>query len=120
MEELMDIISREDIETLVNRFYERVNSDPLLAPRFSHVDWKKHLPVMHNFWSSMMLGEQSYRGNPFEKHINLPIGREHFTMWLKLFNETVDENFEGTKAEEIKMRAQSIAQVFQHKMNLIQ
>ena len=67
----------------------------------------------------MMLGEQSYRGNPFEKHVTLPIDSRHFTAWLKLFFETVDENFKGEKADEIKTRARSIALVFQHKMNLI-
>ncbi len=119
MVERKDIVKRKDVETLVDSFYARVNADPLLAPHFSHVDWQKHLPVMYNFWSSMMFGDQSYRGNPFEKHINLSIKQEHFSAWLTLFTDTVDENFKGNKADEIKMRAQSIAQVFQHKMNLI-
>jgi hemoglobin len=119
MNELSDIITRKDIEVLVDKFYERVQMDPLLAPHFSHVDWVKHLPVMYNFWSSMILGEQSYRGNPFEKHINLPIGTEHFTAWLEIFTKIVDENFKGVKAEEIKTRARNIAQLFQYKMNLI-
>lgn len=119
MKEPIDITSRKDIEILVNRFYEKVQANPLLAPHFSHVNWEKHLPIMHSFWASMMLGEQSYRGNPFQKHVNLSIGREHFAEWLKLFIEVVDENFRGEKAEEIKTRAQQIAQVFQYKMNLI-
>lgn len=119
MVERTDIVTRKDIEILVDSFYARVNTDPLLAPRFSHVDWEKHLPIMYTFWSSMMLGEQSYRGNPFEKHLRLPIGQEHFSKWIELFSKTVDELFEGDKAEEIKARARSIAQVFQHKMNLI-
>jgi hemoglobin len=119
MNEQTDIIKRKDIETLVNRFYEKVQADPLLAPRFSHVDWKNHLPIMYNFWSSMMLGERSYNGNPFQKHASLPIGREHFEQWLLLFIDTVDSCFVGEKAEEIKLRARSIAQVFQHKMNLL-
>lgn len=119
MEVHNDIVTRKDIEILVNRFYERVQANPLLAPRFSHVDWPAHLPVMYNFWSSMMLGDQSYLGNPFQKHRDLPIGREHFEAWLKLFIQTVDENFHGNKADEIKNRAQSIALVFQHKMNLL-
>ena len=117
--EQKDIISRKDIEYLVDTFYGRVKVDPLLAPQFSHVDWNKQLPVMYNFWSSMMLGEQSYRGNPFEKHRPLPLTTAHFTAWITLFLEVVDLNFSGTQADEIKMRAQSIAQVFQHKMNLI-
>ena len=119
MEEHSDIITRKDIELLVDRFYQKVNADELLAPHFSHVNWENHLPVMYNFWSSMMLGEQSYRGNPFQKHVNLPIEREHFAKWLRLFNETVDANFVGEKAEEIKERARNIALVFQHKMKLL-
>ncbi len=114
-----DILTHNDIENLVNKFYERVKADALLAPQFSHVDWVKHLPIMYNFWSSMMLGDSSYQGNPFQKHTNLPIGQEHFSEWLTLFIQTVDENFKGEKADEIKTRAQNIALVFQHKMGLL-
>jgi hemoglobin len=113
-----DIKTRDDITILVDQFYGKVNQDELLAPVFGHVDWVKHLPVMYNFWSSMLLGDRSYEGNPFQKHIDLPIQSKHFDRWLELFVGTVNENFDGSKAEEVKMRAQSIAQVFQHKMNL--
>ena len=53
-----DILTREDIKLLVDRFYDKVQSDPLLGPVFSHVDWPHHLPIMYNFWSSMLLGDQ--------------------------------------------------------------
>lgn len=115
----MELNTRTDIELLVNAFYDKVNKDPLLAPVFAHVDWPEHLPVMYKFWSSMLLGEQSYQGNPFQKHQNLKIGTEHFTRWLELFNETVDEHFTGEKAIEVKERAQHIANVFQFKMGLL-
>lgn len=114
-----DIESRSDIELLVNQFYNKVNQDILLAPVFSHVDWPAHLPIMYNFWSSMLLGDLSYQGNPFQKHIHLAINSTHFNQWLALFTETVDENFAGFKANEIKSRAQSIAGVFQHKLGLL-
>jgi hemoglobin len=114
-----DIVDRKDIEMLVDRFYEKVREDALLAQQFAHVDWPKHLPTMYNFWSSMMLGEQSYRGNPFQKHVNLPLERQHFNTWIKIFLEVVDGNFKGGKADEIKKRAQQIAEVFQYRMNLM-
>ncbi len=113
-----ELRTRREIISLVDAFYEKVKLDLLLAPVFAHVDWREHLPIMYNFWSSMLLGEQSYTGNPFQKHRSLSIDARHFDKWLVLFIETVDENFEGEKAEEIKMRAQSIARVFQHKMGL--
>lgn len=116
---LTDIADRKDIEKLVDKFYEQVQGNTLLAPVFSHIDWPKHLPVMYNFWSSMIFGEQTYRGNPFEKHVQLPIDKEHFTQWLKLFTETVDHNFAGSNAEQIKDRAKHIASVFQYKMGLL-
>jgi hemoglobin len=114
-----DLESRADIVRLVDSFYDKVRRDELIGPVFSHVDWPAHLPTMYNFWASMMLGEMSYRGNPFQKHVRLAIGREHFTRWLELFEETVDEHFTGPRASEIKQRAQSIAGIFQHKMGLI-
>jgi hemoglobin len=113
-----DILQRKDIELLVNKFYEKVNSDDLLSPIFSHVDWPTHLPIMYNFWSSMLLGDQTYKGNPLLKHMPLPIEPKHFARWLELFHETVDENFNGEKADEAKMRARSIADIFQYKMGL--
>ena len=67
----------------------------------------------------MMLGEQSYRGNPFQKHVNLSLERQHFNTWTKIFMDVVDGNFKGEKAEEIKKRAQQIAEVFQYRMNLM-
>jgi hemoglobin len=49
-------------------------------------------------------------------YFGLPIRAEHFECWLKLFIETVDENFSGLKADETKSRAQSIAGVWKFKM----
>jgi hemoglobin len=114
-----DIIKRDDVKMLVDRFYDKVKADPLLGPVFSHLNWPHHLPIMYNFWSSMLLGDQTYRGNPLQKHLPLQIDQRHFSQWLALFKETVDEHFAGEKAEEVKMRAQSIAAIFQLKMGLM-
>lgn len=111
--------SRADVELLVNSFYDKVKEDALLAPLFAHVDWPEHLPVMYKFWASMLLGEQSYQGGPFEKHKNLPLQPEHFQQWLKLFRQTVDEHFTGEVAEEAKRRGEHIGNVFQYKMGLM-
>jgi hemoglobin len=113
-----DIQGREDIVLLVDRFYEKVQGDPMLAPIFGHVNWPEHLPTMYNFWASMMLGEQSYQGNPFQKHLPLAIQSTHFDRWLALFTLTVRENFNGARADEILERANQIANVFQYKMGL--
>jgi hemoglobin len=113
-----DILNRDAVKLLVDKFYEKVKDDPFLCPVFSHVDWPHHLPTMYNFWSSILLGDQTYQGNPLQKHLPLSVTAEHFTQWLALFHLTVNENFEGEKAEEAKLRAQSIASLFQYKMGL--
>lgn len=114
---MKEITQREDIILLVNSFYDKVKQDDLLGPLFTHVDWPHHLPVMYNFWSSMLLDEQSYQGNPFQKHVALAISASHFDRWLELFHQTVDENFIGDKANEVKDRSRSIAGVWQYKLS---
>lgn len=116
------IESREEIKLMVDSFYQKVNDDHILSPVFNDfagVHWETHLPVMYNFWSSMLLGDMSYKGNPFLKHIPLPIGKQHFDRWLDLFIATVDEHFTGEVAEEAKKRATSIANIFQYKLETL-
>lgn len=113
-----DILNRKDIEVLIDLFYNKVRSDAMLAPVFSHVDWPNHLPTMHAFWASLLFGEQSYRGNPFQSHMKLPLTADHFERWLELFTETVTGSFKGPKADEAVERARNIAALFQHRMQL--
>src|SRR5687768_8822570 len=102
----------------MDKFYENVKTDELIGPVFSHVEWPHYLHIRSDFWSSLLLGDQSYRENLFQKHLPLPVQPQHFQQWLKLFHQTVNENFEGKKAEEVKMRAETIAGIFQVRMGL--
>jgi hemoglobin len=113
-----DINTREDVVRMVDLFYDKVRQDELLSPVFSHLDWPKHMPVMYSFWSSILLGDQSYQGNPFQKHIGLPIESIHFDRWLGLFTATVRECAEGPVADEAVNRATTIAALFRHKLGL--
>jgi hemoglobin len=109
------ITAREDIEVLVQEFYGKVRRDPLIGPIFeqqAQVNWNEHLPKLVNFWSDLLLGEDSYRGRPFPPHIRFNLEILHFERWLQLFVQTVDENFVGLKADEAKRRAMGIAQNF--------
>jgi hemoglobin len=120
-QEKQEILSREDVQTLVDQFYARVNQDPLLSPvfnDFAKVDWAAHLPKMYTFWSSILLGEYSYKGRPFPPHAVLPAKKIHYDRWLKLFTETVDSLFAGEKAELAKQRAQNLASIFMSRLGL--
>ena len=114
-----DIQTEADVKLLVDTFYLKVNQDDMLAPvfnGFAGVDWSRHLPIMYDFWSGILLGTSRYRGRPFPKHMPLPIDVTHFQRWLALFNATVDELFVGPKANEAKMRALNIASVFEFRL----
>jgi hemoglobin len=116
------IHTKEDVIYLVDSFYKKVNKDELLSPifnDFAKVDWEAHMPTMYSFWSSILLGEESYSGRPFPKHLPLPIKQKHFDRWLELFHQTVDENFEGDLALEAKNRASNIAEIFSFKIRSI-
>lgn len=116
---LPDIACEADIQTLVDRFYAKVNQDNLLSPVFNQVaavHWSTHLPTMYDFWSSVLLGTARYKGRPFPKHMPLPIDAQHFQRWLELFYQTVNENFAGPKAEEAKLKARNIATMFEFRL----
>ncbi|AHJ95343.1 group III truncated hemoglobin [Hymenobacter swuensis] len=114
-----DIASEADVRRLVDTFYDHVNQDALLDPvfnGFAQVDWPRHLPKMHDFWSGLLLGTARYQGRPFPKHLPLPIDATHFQRWVALFQAAVNELFAGPKAEEAKHRGQAIAQVFEARL----
>jgi len=111
-----DITTSEDIKHLINSFYEKVKKDDKIGFIFNNVaqvNWEQHLPKMYAFWEFLLLGQESYKGNPFEAHKKLNekvnLTREHFDQWLNLFHQTVDEHFSGLNAVEAKNRARLIA-----------
>jgi len=111
-----DIESEEDVALMVHTFYANVRKDEILAPIFNeHItDWAKHLQIMCDFWSTLLLYTRRYLNDPMTKHLSLPIKQEHFEHWLALFQATVDELFEGNNANAAKVRAANIARIMQN------
>ena len=117
-----DIRNRKDIEKLVDTFYDKVKTDEVIGYLFvdvAKVNWDEHLPKLYNFWENILFFTANYEGNPMAKHKELhrksPMTKAHFDHWVKLFTETVDNLFEGPKAEEIKNRAMNIATTMMYK-----
>lgn len=111
-----DIQSRLDIEKLVKVFYEKILDDALLAPLFlkvANIDLSKHLPIQYDFWESVLFQVGKYKRDTLAAHLELHqlhrLNAAHFDQWLALFNETVDDFFEGEKATQAKERALTIA-----------
>lgn len=116
-----DIKTLDDIKLLVNQFYGKVREDELLAPVFEARignKWPEHLEKMYSFWQTILLEENTYRGRPFPPHATLDIDRRHFEKWVELFKQTIEENFEGEKAENAKWRADKMSELFQLKKGL--
>lgn len=115
-----EIETLEDIKTLVNSFYDKVREDELLADIFNNIiqnRWPVHLEKMHRFWQTVLLEEHTYFGSPFVPHAQLPVEKQHFERWLKLFYETVDEYFIGELAEKAKWQGKRMAQMFNMKID---
>lgn len=107
-----ELCTEEEIATLVYGFYDRVRADPLLGPVFNdHIDdWDKHLRIMVQFWSSLLLGSGTYSGTPMPKHVALPgLQAGMFTQWLALFHQTAQELPNRAFAERAEEFAQRIA-----------
>jgi hemoglobin len=88
------------LAALVDRFYDKVRTDPLLGPVFNPVvhDWDAHKRTLVSFWCSVALGAQSYRGSPMAAHRPHPIRDQHFDHWLLLWRETAREVLDDTSA----------------------
>jgi len=118
-----DISNRADIQLLVDSFYDKVKKDEVIGYLFNdvaQVNWQHHLPRMYDFWENIIFQTGGFKGNPMVVHAQLneksPLNKEHFDHWQKLFLATVDELFEGEKAELAKQRARSIATMMQIKV----
>ena len=114
-----DIATRADCERLVRAFYGRAMVDPIIGFLFTDVaklDLEAHIPRITNFWDTILLGARSYGGGAFRPHVELhfkvPLTRGHFDRWLYLWSMSVDELFEGERAELAKAHANRVAAAF--------
>jgi hemoglobin len=119
-----DIETREDLERMLSSFYTKVFSDEVISHFFTQVvplNLEHHLPVITDFWESVLFGKRGYRKNVMEVHQNIneksAIGKKHLDRWVQLFTQTVNDFFEGEKAELAKQRAISVATLMDIKLN---
>lgn len=107
---------------MVDTFYGRVQEDDSIGPIFNSKlagRWPIHLEKMYTFWQTILLDEYTYSGRPFPPHAQLPIEAAHFERWLQIFDQTVNDLFEGPVAEEAKSRGRKMAALFQVKLDHI-
>ena len=118
-----DIETRSDLLLLMQEFYKKLLADNSISYLFTDVakiDLSHHLPVLVDFWDSILFQSDTYHKNAMQPHMALhqksPLDKHHFETWLRYFKETVNELFAGDNAFIIKERATSIATVMEIKV----
>lgn len=109
------IENRKDVSKLVNSFYDKIRTDEMLGPIFDmHLqgdDWPPHLEKLTDFWETNLFGIPKFRGHPGRAHVivdrslDFGVTEEHFSHWVELWHETLDELFHGPLAERAKEAA---------------
>ena len=118
-----ELVSREQIDLLVRRFYERALHDSVLAPVFEVlgiVGLDEHLRVVGDFWEQILFRTTRYRGafvpvhRALHDHHGLTPAR--FDRWLQLWCDSVDESFHGVDAQRAKAKAESMVTSLQRSL----
>ena len=118
-----DISTRQDLELLIHQFYSTALTDKEIGHFFTEViqlNMEKHIPVITDFWESVILDNMIYRGNVMVKHIELnrlsKMTRAHFDRWVGIWEQTVVNNFEGENADATIQKAKTMRELMLFKI----
>lgn len=119
-----DIETREDILLIMREFYDKLLTDESINfyfTKITNVDkhLEHHFDILATFWEQSLFMKGGYSNNMFQIHKDLhekhTFKKEHFDTWLNHLNNTIDKNFKGKHAEQMKTNALSMATVMQIK-----
>ena len=120
---MKDIENQQDLYFMVAEFYKNLLADTKIAYIFTDlvkIKIEEHLPILVTFWSQMIFGTGGYTNNLTDIHLKVDqmehLTPELFEIWISHFNETLDENFNGKNADEIKHQAQNLSIILQIKI----
>jgi hemoglobin len=69
-----DIETRVDIETFIQSFYKKVIVDESIGIIFTKIfpiDWEKHIPLIVDFWETILLDNPVYQKNAMAVHFDI-------------------------------------------------
>lgn len=114
------------MKMLVTDFYERLLNDNSISFRFDDIlahDLESHLHTIADFWESLLFGVSKYKNNAMVPHLTLhekdPFMVHDFETWLKHWRDAVHVHLKGELASTAIFRAESIANLMKHKMNIV-
>jgi hemoglobin len=103
------------VREVMESFYEDVRADPVLGAVFREAigdgDWSAHIEKVVGFWLTMLRIERTYRGRDFmPAHLRHGhIRAEHASLWLALFDKTINRLCRPKEAE--AFRAIAVAMI---------
>lgn len=119
-----DIETREDILLIMREFYGKLLKDDTISFYFTKITninqhLEHHFDILAVFWEQSLFMKGGYSNNMFQIHKDLhekhAFKKEHFDTWLNHFHTTIDSNFEGKNAEQMKTNALSMSTIMQIK-----
>ena len=123
---LQNTITLENIETLVQKFYEKAMLDNdighfftlELGDELTNEDWIDHISRLVDFWGTVFLEERLYKSDPYGPHFTIiGLEKENFTRWMHLFNETADEIYIPVIANKFKEKGLHYSKDFMNRIN---
>ena len=110
---LADLIGRDAVNTVVDEFYNKIQTHPTLAAPFSSVhDWPAHKEKIGDFWWVVLGGkpQASYKYDPVGKHFMAGFNASLLEDWKQLFRETLVLNLDQRLADMWFSRVQMIGE----------
>lgn len=117
---MKEIVDRDDVSKLVNTFYDKIRKDEVLGSIFemhlANGRWPAHLEKLTDFWETNLFGIPKFGGNPQRAHavvdrnLDYGVSQDHFSHWVEMWHQTINEMFEGRLANIAKMKAERMAQ----------
>lgn len=120
-------LNRKNINKLVVTFYTKVLKEEeissffieRLGPNLKTQEWKTHIQLLTDFWSTLIMGVSDYKGFPFPPHAQMQgLKQESFRAWITLFFESVDSIFTEEVASKFKEKSSIIASNFMRNLGI--
>lgn len=123
---MKDIETREDILLIMRQFYDKLLTDDCISHFFTKTTnvsehLEEHFEILATFWEQSLFLKGGYTNNMFQIHKDIhnkhSFEKHHYRTWLNHLNSSIDENFIGPIAEQMKTQALSMATIMQIKFS---
>ena len=118
-----DVLSRKDLEKVLELFFEKIKEDETIHHFFFEVvkvEWDQHMVQMCDFWENVLFYSGNYQGNPIETHKRINEIRKteniHFQKWMELFFSSLDSLYKGSNVQKMKDHSEQIVRVMMTKI----